>query len=215
MCGRYELKATARELVKNFQHLRLCSSDMPRSDEICPTDSALVLTANADGYCGSSAKWGLVGAFLDREPHSPLINLRSEGLENTPFYGKLLKRNRCLIPATAFFEWQGVAGGCKQKLRISDARGRPLMFAGIFDQHRLAGKTCAILTMAANATLAPSHPRMPVILSQEEGAFWLAEHAEFPSEVYSGIVQPASRPALVIETMVEPEVSPQLSFKFA
>ncbi|MDP3539428.1 MAG: SOS response-associated peptidase [Azonexus sp.] len=215
MCGRYELKATARELVKHFLHLRLGSSDMPRNDEIRPTDSVLLLTGNGDGYCGSSAKWGLVGAFLDREPRSPLINLRSEGLEDMPFYGKLLKRNRCLIPATAFFEWQAVAGGSKQKVRISDAKGKPLMFAGIFDQHRLAGKTCAILTMAASKALAATHERMPVILSHEESVFWLEEHAEFPSDAYSEIVQPASRRSLVVEAVVEPKVSPQLSFEFA
>ena len=87
--------------------------------------------ASADGYAGSRAKWGLVGSFLDQAPRSPLINLRSEELEAKPFYGRLLKRQRCLIPATAFFEWQSVYGGGKQKMRISDAKGKPLLLAGV------------------------------------------------------------------------------------
>ena len=138
MCGRYELKATAKELSKHFQYLRLQQGDMPYSDEIRPTDSVLILTGCNDGYSGNRANWGLVGGFLDHVPRSPLINLRSEELEAKPFYGKLLKRNRCLIPATAFFEWQSVDGGGKQKIRISDAQGKPLLLAGIFDHHQLA-----------------------------------------------------------------------------
>ncbi|MBK6357130.1 MAG: SOS response-associated peptidase [Betaproteobacteria bacterium] len=215
MCGRYELKASAKELVKHFQLLRLALGDVPQSDEIRPTDSVLMLTGGADGYAGSLAKWGLVGSFLDQAPRSPLINLRSEELEAKPFYGRLLKRQRCLIPATAFFEWQSVYGGGKQKMRISDAKGKPLMLAGVFDHHRVAGTTCAILTMAANDTVAPIHDRMPVILGSEEGAVWLGDHAEFPSDEFSEIVQASAQRSLSVSPVVEPEVSPQLSFGFA
>jgi putative SOS response-associated peptidase YedK len=215
MCGRYELMATAKELVKYLQLLSLVERDMPHAEEIHPMDSVLMLTGKGTGIVGNSAKWGLVGSFLNCQPNSPPINLRSEGLESKPFYGKLLKRNRCLIPATAFFEWQSVAGGRKQKLRISDFKGKPLLLAGVFDHHRLAGSTCAILTMAANDTIAPVHDRMPVILSREEGIFWLAEHPEFPSDEFSEIMRASPRRSLMAVAVEEPEVSPQLSFAFA
>lgn len=214
MCECYELKASARELVRHFKQLDLGQREVSRLTEMHPTDPVLMVTRNSAGYLASRASWGLVGSFLDQAPRHPLINLHSENLETKPFYGKLLKRNRCLIPATAFFEWQAGSGG-KRKVRISDSRQKPLMLAGIYDQHRLAGTTCTILTMAANASVAPIHQRMPVILTQEEGAFWLAEHDEFPSEAYAEMVQPASRAALVTEVLPEPEVSPQLAFAFA
>jgi len=214
MCECYELKASTRELVRHFKLLDLGQQEISQRAEMHPTDPVLMVTRNSAGYLASRARWGLVGSFLDLEPLNPPINLHSEGLEAKPFYGKILKRNRCLIPATAFFEWQAVSGG-KRKVRISDSRQKTLMLAGIYDQHRRAGTTCAILTMAANDSVAPIHPRMPVILTQEEGAFWLAEHDEFPSDAYAEMLQPASRGALLTEVLAEPEISPQLAFAFA
>lgn len=215
MCGRYELKATARDLIRHFQQLRLGPREMPHSDEISPMDSVLILSCHSEGYFGSNARWGLVGKFLDAEPHSPIITLRSEGLATTPFYSKILKQKRCLIPATAFFEWQNLANGTRQKIRISHPKGAPLMLAGVFDHHPQAGTTCAILTTEANTSLQPLQTRMPLILTQEECAFWLQEHAEFPNAEFAAIIQPSSRCALKLEAVNEEEYSPQLSLAFA
>ena len=215
MCRRYELKATANELSRHFQPLRLAQRQMPGAEEMQPTDSLLIFTGNSAGYLADNARWGLVGSFLDREPRNPLINLCSEGLETMPFYSKILKRNRCLIPATAFFEWQALAGGEKRKMRISQARGKPLLLAGIFDQHRLAGTTCAILTVPANAAVASLTDRMPLILGRAESEFWLSQHLEFPVEEFAAIAQGATPCSLQVERVEEPERSPQLSFSFA
>jgi putative SOS response-associated peptidase YedK len=160
------------------------------------------------------ARWGLVGSFLDQPPRSPLINLRSEGLAAKPFYSKILKRSRCLIPATAFFEWQPVEGR-KQKMRISQPNGELLMLAGIFDHHPDAGTTCAILTTAADESISRIHERMPLILGREESSFWLEEHTEFPDDEFAEILQTPSRHTLLIETVIEEAPSPQLSLVFA
>jgi putative SOS response-associated peptidase YedK len=172
-----------------------------------------MITGNPEGYLGSTARWGLVGSFLDHEPRTPLINLCSEGLATKPFYSKILKRNRCLIPATAFYEWQSLADR-KQKMRISHATGETLMFAGIFDHHPLAGTTCAILTTAANETVSRIHPRMPILLGRDESSFWLAEYAEFPDTEFEVMLQNPARFPLSIEAVIEEAPSPQLSLGF-
>lgn len=213
MCGCYELKAKARELNRHFRQLHLGQGEMPRTVDMHPTDPVLMITGNRTGYLARTALWGLVGSFLDKEPRSPVINLHSEGLASKPFYSKILKKNRCLIPATAFYEWQSLAGG-KQKMRISQPKGEALMFAGIFDHHPLAGTTCAILTTSANETLSPIHDRMPVILDRDESSFWLDEYPEFPDTEFEAILQTPSRHALTIEAVVEEERSPQLSLVF-
>lgn len=214
MCGSYELRAKARELNRQFPPLHLGPPEMPHSVEMQPAEPVLMITANGAGYRCSQARWGLVGSFLDREPRTPPITLPGEGLVTKPFYSKILKRNRCLIPATAFFEWQSPAKR-RQKLRISHAKGKVLMFAGIFDHHPLAGTTCAILTTAADETLNGIHDRMPLILNREQSNFWLAEHAEFPDEAFEELLQSASPQPLVIETVIEEAPSPQLSLAFA
>ncbi|MDP3639216.1 MAG: SOS response-associated peptidase [Azonexus sp.] len=214
MCGCYELKAKARELNKQLPPLHLGQGDMPGSGEIHPTDPVLIITGGGNGYQSCKAHWGLVGHFLDHAPHSPLINLRSEGLAAKPFYSKILKRNRCLIPATAFYEWQSL-GGSKQKIRISQLTGEPVMFAGIFDHHPRAGTTCAILTTTADAIVRPLHERMPFILGREECSFWLDDYPEFPDDEFETLLQTPTRSVLNIEVVMEEAPSPQLSLVFA
>ncbi len=214
MCGRYELKAKARDLNRHFPQLFLAQGEMPQRVEMCPTDLLLMITSHNNGHLGGMARWGLVGSFLDQPPRSPLINLRSEGLAAKPFYSKILKRSRCLIPATAFFEWQPSAGR-KQKMRISQPNGELLMLAGVFDHHPSAGTTCAILTTAADETVSRIHERMPLILGREECSFWLADHAEFPDDAFAEILQTPSRQGLSIEAVIEEAPSPQLSLLFA
>ena len=214
MCGRYELKAKARELNRHFPQLHLSQGEMPQTGEIQPTDAVLIITGNSTSYLAAKARWGLVGSFLDKEPRSPLTTLHSEGLAAKPFYSKILKRSRCLIPATAFYEWQSLAGG-KQKMRISQPKGEALMFAGIFDHHPVAGTTCAILTTTANQSVSHIHNRMPVILGREESSFWLDEHVEFPDTEFETMLQSPSRHALTIEAVIEEAPSPQLSLVFA
>ena len=89
------------------------------------------------------------------------------------------------------------------------------MFAGIFDHHPRAGTTCAILTTAADASVSRIHDRMPVILGRYESSFWLGEHAEFPETEFAAMLQTPSLHTLTIETVIEPEPSPQLSLVFA
>ncbi|MBS1161778.1 MAG: hypothetical protein H6R15_4197 [Proteobacteria bacterium] len=214
MCGCFELKAKARALTKYFQHLRLNPSEMPWAAELHPRDWVLMLTAGDRGHVASRARWGLVGSFLSDEPQIPVSILRSEGLASMPFYGKILRGKRCLIPATAFFAWP-VAAGAKQKQRISQPQGDILLFAGVFDQHPRAGTTCAILTTSAKAALGAAHERMPVILSREAAAFWLEDFPEFPAAELALLLADPAPGALKLEPVAEPEESPQLAFKFA
>lgn len=214
MCERYELKAKARAINKRFQQLRLEQSEMPRGKEMQPSEPVLILTASNTGYFGSQARWGLVGSFLDHPPRQPLINLHSEDLANKPFYSKILKKQRCLIPATAFYEWQTL-GGRKQSMRISQTTGELLMLAGIFDYHPQAGRTCTLLTTTADESLRPIHHRMPLILDRDESAFWLTEHEAFPDAEFAAMLQAPSRHTLSIEPIIEAPPSPQLSLAFA
>ncbi|NTV72203.1 MAG: SOS response-associated peptidase [Azonexaceae bacterium] len=214
MCGCYELKARIRALNRRFPQLHPSHGELPRSGEMHPNDPVLMVTAGTPGFVGSLARWGLVGSFLDQPPRSPLLTLPAEGLASKPFYSKILKRNRCLIPATAFHECQTLVGG-KQQMRISEASGELLIFAGIFDHHPLAGTTCAILTTAADATVGRIHSRMPVILDRDESSFWLSDHADFPEAEFAAILDTPSRHALTMEAIIEAEPSPQLSLAFA
>lgn len=215
MCGSYELKSTAKNLIRYLPHLHITRREMPSAGEVAPADFVPVITRGGKGYVASPARWGLVGHFLDRAPRLPVLTLRGEDLPATPFYSKLLAGKRCLIPATAFFGWQTEAGSGKRKMRIGHAKGEPLLLAGVFDHHPQAGSTCAILTTAAGADIRHIGDRMPLVLDKEVVAFWLAEHEEFPAAEFAALLQAASRCPLLGAAVKEPEPSPQLAFCFS
>jgi putative SOS response-associated peptidase YedK len=39
-----------------------------------------------------------------------MINARCEGVETKPAFKAAIEKRRCIVPATGFFEWKGVAG---------------------------------------------------------------------------------------------------------
>ena len=215
MCGCYELKATAGMLVRHFPALHCLQGRIVRKEEILAAEHVLIVTGRAAEPSGELARWGLVGSFLEQAPRVPVVNLRAEGLESRPFYGRLLKEKRCLIPATAFFEWSTDVSGRRRRARFSHTAGKPFLFAGVFDRHPLAGTTCAILTIAANETVVAVNERMPLILSREEAVFWLGDQPEFPVDDFAAMTQPLSRMPLKVDMEEAHRPSSQLALAFA
>jgi putative SOS response-associated peptidase YedK len=69
----------------------------------------------------------------------------------------------CLVPATAFFEWQAIEGQKnKQKIRIARADGDTVTLAG----DAIASYT--VLTTAPNTLMEAIRNRMPVMIQSEE-----------------------------------------------
>lgn len=98
-----------------------------------------------------------------------------------PAFRSAYKARRCLIPVTGFYEWTPGAGqkAPKQPWLIRRPDGAPFTFAGLWERWRgddkLPGpvETFTIITTDANATVAPKHDRMPVILNSNDFAAWL------------------------------------------
>jgi putative SOS response-associated peptidase YedK len=90
--------------------------------------------------------------------------------------------------------------GPAQPFYFYPADGQPLVLAGRWDtwydaEHRPL-RTCAIVTTTANATVAPVHHRMPVVMSQETWDEWLSPGPLGPSRL-DELVQPAPKGALM------------------
>ncbi|NLX46716.1 MAG: SOS response-associated peptidase [Euryarchaeota archaeon] len=135
-------------------------------------------------------RWGLVPHWAKGEEFGlKLINVRSESALEKPMFKPLLNRQRCLVPATGFYEWQ--RQGSRRRPFHVRVRGQEFFaMAGIYDTWSREGKeliTFSILTTAANDTLAPIHDRMPVILRQEREGEWVSTEvlsADSMSEIF-------------------------------
>jgi putative SOS response-associated peptidase YedK len=181
MCSRYELDEGPRAMVRRF--------DLPKPpptwpvNELRPTNRAPVIVVDDGGRRAVLPSWGLPASWDNK----PLINARAETLSERKTFRPLLG-NRCLVPATAYFEWRK-DGRHKRKNRIAPAAGGLFAFAGLMD-----GDHFTIITCAPAPDIAHIHNRMPVILARDGEAPWLER--ERPFEAVAPLLVPFTGTAL-------------------
>jgi putative SOS response-associated peptidase YedK len=107
------------------------------------------------------------------------FNARGETVADKPSFRAAFKRRRCIVPASAFFEWRAIPGEKKkQKLRFTSPEEHPLALAGLWEHWKRPEtgemvETYTVITTEANAFMAPIHDRMPVILGERDWDAWL------------------------------------------
>ncbi len=144
-------------------------------------------------------RWGLVPHWAKvpgAVPHP--INARAEGLLEKPMYRPLLKSNRCLVPASGFYEWK--KEGKRRVPFYFTLPGEPLFaFAGLYDTWQAPDGnlllTYTVITCEANPLLAEVHDRMPVILTRENEGRWLSQDLLAPPDL-ARILVPYSASAM-------------------
>jgi len=191
MCGRFTLTASGQRLRERFA-LAAAPPELAPRYNIAPTQPVLVIP-NRTTRVVRPARWGLIPHWAsDPSIGHRQINARAETLAARPAFRAAFARQRCLIPADGFYEWRR-AGRQRTPFYIHPRDGAPLAFAGLWDVWRPAGgepiASCAIVTTAANPTLAPLHDRMPVILAPESWDTWLD-----PRERAAGELMPLLAP---------------------
>jgi putative SOS response-associated peptidase YedK len=146
--------------------------ELRRRFNVCPGDEVVAVTTDEAGAPrGELLRWGLVPFWAqDAVIGARMINARLETLADKPAFRDA---RRCLIVADGFYEWQQLAGR-KQPTWIARADGDPFAFAGLWASWRGELRTCSIVTTAAFPSIAEVHDRMPVILTPDGEADWLA-----------------------------------------
>ena len=127
-------------------------------------------------------RWGLIPFWAkDKSIGYKMINARSETVREKSSYKGPFKKQRCLVLADGFYEWQKVGKG-KQPYRMVLKSGDPFHFAGLYshwkDPEGKVVPTFTILTTEPNALVAPIHNRMPVILPAGATQKWLQVDAD-------------------------------------
>jgi putative SOS response-associated peptidase YedK len=175
MCGRFTNTASPKAIGKQF-NVPEPSLFEPRYN-IAPTQTIAAVREKRDG--GRELvhlHWGLIPSWS--RDGKGFINARAETAGEKPTFHSAFKKRRCLIPATAFYEWQKQKAGAKQPYAVRLKGVDLFAFAGLWDTwtNHEAGEeleSCTILTTAANELMKPIHDRMPVILPEEAYSAWL------------------------------------------
>jgi len=153
----------------------LLDGEGTRRFNIAPTQTIVIVTDEGKRE-QVEAVWGLIPSWA-KGPSvgGKLINARAETLAEKPAFRSALRRRRCLIPASGFFEWP--FKDSKDKMRISLVGGEPFAFAGLWETWRAPDGTevrsCTIVTQAPNALMKRLHHRMPVLLTKEAEDLWM------------------------------------------
>ncbi len=174
MCGRYMITSVFDAMARLFEaDLADLGPDAPRLN-VSPTEAVPVVVSHDGDRTIVPMRWGLLPPWYKTPTAGPLlINARAEGIAEKPAFRDAVRARRCLIPANGFYEWQGEKGA-KVPWVIRPAAGGLIAIAGLWQEWRGLA-TCVIVTCAANATLAPIHERMPVVLAPADFALWLGE----------------------------------------
>jgi len=197
MCGRFGLKTTFATLAKLLSAEPVEDSAWGPDYNIAPTDRAPVALAG-DGGARRLAlfRWGLV-PFWAADPRggARLINARAETIASKPAFRNAFATRRLLVPVSGWYEWQRPPdrhNGSKPKPYWLHQDDDVLLLAGIWerwqDPHGAHLETFAIATTDAASAVRAVHDRMPVILSREAQALWLAK--DTPLETLRELMRP-------------------------
>jgi putative SOS response-associated peptidase YedK len=181
VCGRYSLAGPDPSVLRERFPIGE-RVEVRRRFNVAPGDAVVAVTTDREGAPrGDVLRWGLVPHWAD-DPDKlglKLINARSETMDEKPAFRDAFERRRCLVLADGFYEWEKRPDGTKQPWWVTRSDGEPFAFAGLWATWRPpadcveALRTCAIMTVHANDSVASLHDRMPVILDPGAEAAWL------------------------------------------
>jgi putative SOS response-associated peptidase YedK len=134
--------------------------------EVYPTFKAPIINESKELQF---INWG----FEKWDNKGVIFNARSEGILSSKFFAPSLKNGRCIIPASAYFEWQRIGPKDLIKYRISSKIDTPLYIAGLLKLNSKGELTYTIITKDAANNIEFIHSRMPLILTKEQMNLWL------------------------------------------
>ena len=179
MCGRFAVTLPSDAMAQLFAGLP--SNDLPDTPNfnVCPTNLVHVVTSQASQRRVRPMRWGFLPHWYKTPSDGPLlINARAETIAEKSAFRAAVRAQRCLIPATGFYEWTKDADGKRLPWYIAPTDSSVLAFAGIWQdwtKDEASFTTCAIVTTPANPKLQAIHHRMPLILRAEDWPLWLGE----------------------------------------
>ncbi|MBB5188880.1 putative SOS response-associated peptidase YedK [Zhongshania antarctica] len=176
MCGAFEQHGIA------MHQWAALLADWPANDisriNIRPTDMAATLDAR--GY--ALRRWSLIPRWSnDPKLKFATFNARAETIAEKPTFRDAWRQSqRCIIPASAYFEWPVIEGD-KQCHRLSREDGDAILFGGLWEtwqQAELKLETFTIITTAAATDIDWVHARTPLLIDAEHIDQWLTGSPE-------------------------------------
>lgn len=188
MCGRYVLKREDLEAL--LKALGVADPrDFVSRYNIAPTTIIPAVRPRLGDTRREAVglQWGLV-PWWSKDPRSgaKLANARAEGIAAKPAFREALRKRRCVVPASGFYEWQTV-GRLKQPWFFQRRDEQPFLLAALWERWKSPDgvelQTCSLITTTPNDVVRPLHDRMPVILTGPAIDLWLDPAVTEPARI--------------------------------
>lgn len=151
---------------------------------ICPTTTIDAVVERDGRRAVEPMRWGLVPSWWKKtlKELPATFNARAETVAEKPMFRSAFKRNRCIIPASGYYEWTATSDGKKQPHYFTRRDGDIISIAGLYEEWKVpeTGKllhSCTMIIGAANEFVSPLHDRMPIILERNQFSTWLSGSA--------------------------------------
>lgn len=189
MCGRYYFDIDEKELKNIIDTVQENLYGEIKTGEIYPTNNVVIITSDKDKTLAVPAKWG----FPKWDGKGVVINARVEGLSEKRMFKSLVDNKRCIILASAYYEWKKDNSNKNNKYEFKKDNS-VLYMAGLYNNFYDKGKeqlslfgmdngdytAFTIITKEANSYVTNIHDRMPLIFSKEEMKYYLSgENLDF------------------------------------
>jgi putative SOS response-associated peptidase YedK len=156
MCGRFTQKFTWSELIELYR-LTQSPQNLRPSYNVCPTDPVSVIIPGKSGLFLMPMRWQLIPRWWKKSLKDlpATFNARAESVAEKPMFRDAFRRNRCLIPASGYFEWH-TSGKEKQPYYMTPRNATVLTIAGLWEEwrDRVNNETitsCTMIITAANS----------------------------------------------------------------
>ena len=220
MCGRFAISKLPDELIDEFEITAgNTGAILPASWNIAPTQPIYIIRNNEQNTKRelTDVSWGIIAPWSKSKAdavksQSQAINARIETVAEKPTFRRAFKFQRCLIPASGYYEWATELNyPTKQPFYITDKdANKTLAMAGIYeswqDETGATISTAAIITRAAEDFLAKIHNRMPTFLPKDKWQNWLDKDIQEPEQI-SGLLQIKNSTAHLTATTVSTRVN--------
>ena len=203
MSGRLAVNTSPEALQELFGEGRALPGlhPMPTRFNIAPTAPVLAVIWERRGRRACLMQWNFLPEWVDDPANFTLLpSARAETLMQKPSFRNAIRRRRCLIPVSGFYEWSKLPDGRSQPYYCSARDGGLVALAGLWESwmgpngEEMDG--FALISCRAKGGLRKVTERMPVVIEPEEFDQWLDASSDHFRDARK-LVTPRDHPRLV------------------
>ena len=170
MCGCFLWKKKKSKEVEEELNILESSFEDSLDGDIRPGSSAIIVTKNNRLSVNDKTDINMINILwgFSSKDNKLIINARAESVLEKPLFYDCIRKNRCVIPAISFYEWN------KDKIKVTFSKKDNSIFylAGFYLIKD--NKSCfVILTTKANESVLAVHHRMPLFFEADQVRDWI------------------------------------------